>query len=446
MVRPALVAVLVGVSLFVTVFFLVSPSAFSEKMSNGPAPFMSVPKTTAATASSSTAVGSAPSANMAKRAERYDFRLGESDTFSHVMAVLDVPGAEVEDIVRKTKPVYDLRQLKKDTVLHVYASNGVVQSIEYKFNEFSILHVDRSADGKITATKTELPHEVKTALVSGVIESSLYEDGVKAGADPQAIMALSDIFAWDVDFTTEIKKGDEFKILYEVTFVEGRPIRSGRVLAASMVNNGKKYDAVYFQGVEGGGYYDSTGKSLSRTLLKSPLRYRRVTSYFTNRRFHPILNVYRPHHGIDYAAPSGTPVEAAGGGHVAFSGWKNGYGNFIEIKHSNGYVTGYGHLSRILPGARAGAKITQGQVIGLVGSTGISTGPHLHYEIRAGGKLINPLGIKSEPNHSITKKESDKFASVRDDAARRLAGPSTVALLTNAEREPHPLNLFMRGY
>ena len=210
-------------------------------------------------------------------------------------------------------------------------------------------------------------HE-KEAVVSGVIESSLYEDGVKAGADPQLIMSLTDVFAWDVDFTSDVQKGDTFRILYEALYVDGAPVSAGRILGAEMVNNGKKYSAVYFEGT--GGYYDLDGKSLRRTLLKSPLRFRRITSHFTKSRFPPILKKFRPHHGIDYGAPKGTPVESAGSGRVAFAGWKNGYGN---LSRGITTVTNGLRTPRQQKASARGRRLP-GDLIGYVGSTGISTG------------------------------------------------------------------------
>ncbi|MEK7680183.1 MAG: M23 family metallopeptidase, partial [Deltaproteobacteria bacterium] len=183
--------------------------------------------------------------------------------------------------------------------------------------------------------------------------------------------------------------------------------------------------------------YDSAGGSMERTLLKSPLRFRRITSYFSRKRFHPIHKRYRPHHGIDYAAPTGTPVEAAGSGRVVHAGWKGGYGNFVELRHSNGYVTGYGHLSRIGKGIRTGANIEQGSIVGYVGSTGISTGPHLHYEVKRHGSLINPLSIKPTPNKAIAKGEMNRFASVRDDILKTLSNDMPAPMFAkNAEAEP----------
>jgi len=400
----------VGAVLALLFFFIVSPLAFSEKNQTDPVPAPDKPS----------------SASIDPQPKRYDFRLTGSETFFGVMALF-APGPEINEIVRLASPVYDLKLLKKDSVLKVYAIDDKWRTIEYGFNDYDLLAVSKDALGVIKAAKTELPHETRRVVASGSIENSLYESGVKAGIDPQVILDLSDVFAWDVDFASDIRKGDSFSVIYEELYVEGRAVRPGRVLAAEMMNGGKRFAAVYFDSAGTGAYYDESGKSLRRTLLKSPLRFRRITSYFTNKRFHPINKRYRPHHGIDYAAQTGTPVESAGGGRVVYAGWKGGYGNYVEVKHTNGYSTAYGHLSRIKKGLRPGVKIEQGDMVGYVGSTGISTGPHLHYEVKLNGKLINPLGLKSAPNKSVDKAAMAQFVSLKDEFKRQLSGVSAAA-------------------
>lgn len=398
--------------LAVLFFFVVSPRAFSEKNE---------------TSLLQPSAPGKPPASVEPQPKRFDFKLTGSETFFGVMALFGASGPEINEIVRVASPVYDLKLLKKDSVLRVYAVDDKWKTIEYAFNDFDLLTVSKDSTGAIRASKTELPHETRAVAASGSIENSLYEGGVKAGIDPQVILDLSDVFAWDVDFASDIRKGDTFSVIYEELYVEGRAVRPGRVLAAEMVNDGRRFSAVWFDDAGAGAYYDENGKSLKRTLLKSPLRFRRITSYFTNKRFHPINKRYRPHHGIDYAAPTGTPVEGAGSGKVVYAGWKGGYGNYVEIKHTNGYSTAYGHLSRIKKGLRPGMKIEQGDMIGYVGSTGISTGPHLHYEVKLNGKLINPLGLKSAPNKSVDKATMARFASVRDEFKKQLAGVSAAA-------------------
>jgi len=403
--KHILLATLIGSAFLLSALFLLSPDALSQKIEDDPVVKAPVPSV----------------AEPAPEFKRYDFKVADNKTFYYYMTLLNVGGAEINDMVKQAAPVYDLRQLSRDSVLKAYTEDGQLRRVEYPFNDYETLVVERGADGSLKASKSELPHEYRVSRIDGLIENSLYEDGTRAGADPQTIMSLSDIFAWDVDFASDIRKGDSFNILTEVLFVEGRPVRTGKILGAEMVNDGKKYTAIYFEDSTGVGYYDENGKSVRRTLLKSPLRFRRITSRFTNRRFHPILKRYRAHHGVDYGAPTGTPVESAGSGRVVFAGWKRGYGNFIVVKHNNNYSTAYGHLSRIKKGIRTGAKVDQGDVIGFVGSTGISTGPHLHYEVRLGKRLINPLSIKPLPDASVPRKDMKRFLALKDDVSRELA-------------------------
>lgn len=413
--KPLLIAALAGTAFFLSAIFLLSPDALSQKISDEGAAEESAPS-----------LAEPGAAEPVEDLKRYDFKVTDSKTFYYFMSLLDVSGADINAIVKEASPVYDLRQLSTDSVIRAFTDKDALSRVEYGFSDYETLVVERAPDGSFKATRSELPHEVRVSRVAGTIENSLYEDGTRAGADPTTVMALSDIFAWDVDFASDIRKGDSFNILTEVLYVEGRPVRTGKILGAEMVNDGRKYTAIYFEGASGASYYDEKGKSLRRTLLKSPLRFRRITSRFTKSRFHPILKRYRAHHGVDYGAPTGTPVESAGSGKVIYSGWKSGYGNFVVIKHSNNYSTAYGHLSKIKRGVRAGAKVDQGDVIGFVGSTGISTGPHLHYEVRLGNTLINPLSIKPVSDASVPKKDLERFLALKDEITRDLESKDTL--------------------
>ncbi len=405
-IRPILVSILVGISLFLSALFLLSREASSYKAAPEP----------------QEAALSVPPAPVVKH---HEVKLSGNDTFYQVMTDQGVSPVDIQSIAKSARHIYDLRYLNKGAVMDVTTEDGAFSRLDYRFGDFDVLRIEKKpgVDGGYAVSQVELPHENRQIIVTGEIDSSLYEDGVNAGADPTALMEFSDIFAWDVDFASDIRKGDTFSILTEVLYVNGEAVRTERVLGAEMVNDGRKYTAIYYKN----GYYDENGKSLRRTLLKSPLRYRRISSYFTNRRWHPILKRFRPHHGIDYAAPTGTPVESAGTGRVVFSGWKRGYGNFITVKHNNGYSTSYGHLSRIARSVRRGAKVEQGDVIGYVGSTGISTGPHLHYEVRINNRLVNPLSIKAVPDKKVRMAEGSEFAVVKADIERKLAGVYAVA-------------------
>jgi len=231
-------------------------------------------------------------------------------------------------------------------------------------------------------------------LRRGVIESSLFAAADAAGVSDTVALQIADIFAGDVDFHRELRRGDRFAVVYEQHYVEGRAVHSGRVLAAEFVNRGRVLRAVYFQPEEGrGGYYAPDGSNLRKLFLRSPLEYTRITSGFGLRR-HPLLHrAWRTHAGIDFAAPTGTRVRAAGDGVIDFAGRHGGYGNMVVIRHRGQVSTAYAHLSRFGPGVRPGLRVAQGDIIGYVGATGWATGPHLHYEFRVSGRPRNPYAV-----------------------------------------------------
>ncbi len=367
-----------------------------------------------------------------------EFKVKGNDSFYTMLDGMDVPAEQIVRMARIAGSVYNLSKVKVGDKLSVTSIDGEIERIEYRFSDIEGMRLERDlqASGGYIAELFEIPFTVEQRLVHGVIDSSLYEAGRRAGASPAIIMELTDIFAWDVDFSTDIRKGDTFSVLYEIATVEGKAIDAGKVLAAEVVNNGRKHAAIYFNESGGGsGYYNLEGRSLRRTLLRSPLRYRRISSYFSKRRYHPITKRYRPHHGIDYVAPTGTPIETSGDGRVSFAGWKRGYGNYIVIKHNSIYTTAYGHLSRIKKGIRKGRKVKQGQVIGYVGSTGLSTGPHLHYEVKQRGRHVNPLALKSAPRRSLNKAELQTFSALRRDLMVLLSRSDTLLALNDKDKK-----------
>jgi murein DD-endopeptidase MepM/ murein hydrolase activator NlpD len=359
----------------------------------------------------------------ANAVEVMDVSVKANDTLYTILREFNVPPEDITRMARLSRRVYDLARLRKGDTLKVSMLEKDLKAVEYRYNEFDGMRLrkDASAESGFAIEKFIVPHETRLTASFGTVENSLYGAGLKAGADPSVMVALSDIFAWDIDFSSDIKSGDTFKVLYETVYSDDKPVRSGRILAAEMVSEGKRYAAYYHVNDKGKGeYYDENGKALSRTLLKSPLRFRRVSSHFSSRRFHPIQRRFRPHHGVDYAAPTGTPIEAAGDGRVMYAGWKGGYGRYVLIKHNGTYSTAYGHLSSIAKGIRPGASVSQGQLIGKVGSSGNSTGPHLHYEIHVRGRMVNPLSIKAESSKKLTGNALASFKSVRDDLTAKL--------------------------
>jgi murein DD-endopeptidase MepM/ murein hydrolase activator NlpD len=241
---------------------------------------------------------------------------------------------------------------------------------------------------------------------------------------------LSDIFAWDIDFTTALRKGDTFRILVEGLYRDGEFKKYGNIVAAEFVNYGVLSRAYRFEVDGRADYYDAEGRSLRKAFLKAPLSFRRISSGFSKSRLHPVLKIRRAHNGTDYVAPKGTPVSAIGNGQVQAAGPQGGYGKLVVIRHPNGYKTFYGHLSGIAKGVRKGASVTQGQLIGTVGSTGISTGPHLHFEMRVGDRPVNPRKVEIPAGQPVPEALIASYRAARDGLAGQLASAPPMRIKT----------------
>jgi len=247
-------------------------------------------------------------------------------------------------------------------------------------------------------------------LVRGKINSSLYEAMLKMSETPELVYNFADIFAWEIDFCTETQNGDSFEILVEKEIIDAHAVGYPKVLYVHYMGYVGDYMGIYFDDPEGyDDFYNLKGESLRKSFLKSPLRYSRISSYFSEHRFHPILRIWRPHHGLDYVAPIGTPVSSIGNGTVTYAGWKGGYGNLVEIKHPNNYKTRYGHLSKIAPGIKVGKYVKMGELIGYSGKTGLCTGPHLHFELHINNLPVNPLKVKIPRAPSVKKEYKQMF-------------------------------------
>ena len=267
---------------------------------------------------------------------------------------------------------------------------------------------------------------------SGIIQSSLFAATDAAGVPDPVTRQFIEMFSTDIDFNSDLRRGDRFNIVYETYWQNGKFLKTGNILAAEFTNNGTPYQSIWFERTPGkGGYYDFNGKSQKKAFLKSPLEFTRVSSGFSIR-VHPVTGKVRQHKGIDFAAPPGTPIRAAADGVISFSGWQNGYGNFITIKHWGPYSTAYGHMSRIATGMTRGKKVSQGDVIGYVGSTGLSTGPHLHYEFRVNNVQQNPAQVDMPNIHPLTAREMVRFKANLADMKHRFA-------LMDSVSKPHQL-------
>ncbi len=299
-----------------------------------------------------------------------------------------------------------------------------VLSLAYHVNEMELLRVVRLGEG-FEAEKVPIAYERRDGTLGGVIRSSLYSALPDDDRSTQLALELSDIFSWDVDFNTDLRTGDTFRVVVEELWLGGEFRRYGNVLAAELVIDGNTFRAYRFEDGGHADYFDDTGRVLRRAFLKAPLSYRRISSGFTRRRLHPILKIVQPHLGVDYSAPAGTPVSSTGEGTVTFAGYKGPNGNLVIVRHGKGYVTSYGHLSRFAKGIRAGTRVRQGDVIGYVGATGRATGPHLDYRMKRNGVFLNPLKVAPPRGGEVASARMDDFRATQNRMQGVLAGIDT---------------------
>ncbi len=298
--------------------------------------------------------------------------------------------AEIGNLPRDSFNVRRLQSRKPYTLIHENDSLKTARAFIYHPNpiDFMMLKFDDNVKVHVGRNKVDTIRE----LAIGIIETSLYNSIMEAGGSPMLVNELADVYAWEIDFFG-LQKGDAFKVIYERFEVNGQDASMGKIIGSWFRHEGKPHYAVLYDQGDGKEYFDEEGKSLRKTFLKAPLRFSRISSRFSRSRLHPVLKIRRPHTGVDYAAPRGTPVVAVGDGTVIMAAYKGGGGNSVKVKHNGNYTTGYLHLSRYGKGIKKGVKVTQGQVIGYVGSTGLSTGPHLDFRFWKNGKAVDPLKI-----------------------------------------------------
>lgn len=341
------------------------------------------------------------------------------------------------DIVRTVsvlQKTFDPRDLRAGYSIQVAIdSTGALHELLYRPSPEITVRVERDANGELMSRCDTLALTSEVFLLTGEVESTLYGAVLEHGEKPELLMDFTDILQWDVDFLYDTQRGDRFRILFEKLFVtapDGQRefVRYGRILAASYepkhLSPEKFFTAFYFKPEGGkGGYFDRAGNSFQKTFLKSPLSYRRISSYFSLGRRHPILNKVRAHTGVDFAADAGTPVVASANGTIQEVGWKGGYGNCVVIAHKNHFTTLYGHLSRFAASLKAGDNIAQSDVIGYVGSTGLSTGPHLHYTMFINGQAIDPLKVQPSSGDPIPAEFMARFTGQRQALMQQMQLP-----------------------
>ena len=359
--------------------------------------------------------------------------VANGDTLAALFAARNLSAADLAAIMELDPAAERLKRILPGDVIHVsYTPDARIQSLHMQYDEDHYLDVTRQEPG-FTAAVTDIPTTVNTAYAHGVIENSLFDAASRAGLSDTTTMQLIQLFAWDVDFAHDIQNGDSFTVLYQKVQRQGHPIVDGPILAAEFRAGSKVYRVVRYTDHKGQtGYYTPDGLSIKKALMRAPISYSRISSGFSLHRKHPILGFTRAHQGVDYAAPIGTPIKAAGDGRVTFVGIKGGYGKCVTIDHGGGYSTLYGHLSRFKPGTHSGLHVKQEQVIGYVGMTGLATGPHLHFEVRINGVPRNPRTVKLPDTAPVPTQYLADFDSASANVLAQLTSGDDTRLAATA--------------
>ena len=348
------------------------------------------------------------------RLDNMDIAYGTVASNQSLSSILSAHVADsmIDHIAKDTRDVFDVRKIKAGNRYARISSRdttGRTQYFIYEINPIDYVVYDLRDSLKVYREKKKVDRLIKTA--TGTIKSSLWNCFVENGLDVNLGLALSDVYAWTVDFYG-LQKGDNFKVIYEEIYVDNKMVGIDRILASKFQSNGKDYYAYHFEQDGKGAYFDENGQSLQRSFLKAPLKFSRISSRFSRARMHPILRIVRPHFGVDYSAPRGTPVVSLGTGHVVDLGFHGGYGRFISIRHNSVYTTTYAHLSGYAKGLHAGSNVSQGEVIGYVGSSGLATGPHLDFRVYHNGSPVDPLKLESPPSKPVDAKDMTRFAGL----------------------------------
>ena len=347
--------------------------------------------------------------------------VSRNQNLSDILIDRGVSTSDIDQIAKNSLPVFDVRRMRagnKYTVFYSKDSSRNPKFLAYENNSVEYYLYSLTDSLNVISGK----HEVisKRQIMSGVIHSSLWNAMKENNISPLLAVELSDIYAWSIDFFG-IQKGDQFTVIYDEDFVDGTSIGLGKIYASSFTQVGTIFYAIRFTQEDGDNFFDEKGNSLRKAFLKAPLKFSRISSRFSNNRMHPILRIVRPHHGVDYSAPTGTPVYSIGEGVVLQKSYQaTGGGNFVKIKHNSVYTTTYMHLSKFAIGLKTGNRVKQGEVIGYVGATGLASGPHLDFRVFMGGSAVDPLKIKSEPAEPVKPTNLKKFKSLCDSVLQKL--------------------------
>jgi murein DD-endopeptidase MepM/ murein hydrolase activator NlpD len=348
-------------------------------------------------------------------------RIRPGDNLHALLARMGVSEEDIQAILANRADAAKLATLVPGrTVLGRVTATGRLLLLRHLAGESNLVSIERG-DGRFLIREQQVAVEPTLVMRSGVVNHSLYGATDEADVPDSIASEMAEVFSGEMDFHRDLRKGDQFSVVYEAYMLEGRLIKTGKLLAAEFNNNGRLIQALRFVDPAGNvGYFTPEGRSLKRAFLKSPLPFTRITSGFSSSRYHPVLKEWRAHRGIDYGAPTGTPVRAVSDAVVKFAGKQNGYGNLVVLEHMRPYSTAYGHLSRFAPGLRKGARVRQGQVIAYVGMTGLASGPHLHYEFRVNDKQQNPLAMRLPTAYSMEARHKGRFIAESGPLRQRL--------------------------
>jgi len=352
------------------------------------------------------------------------------DNLSLIFSRLGLEPQQLHRVLKAGKETNKLKRLMPGQQLKFKIEGKKLTALIYVISKTKSLHIDRNGEQfQVKVITRNLEKRIKYA--SGSIDTSLFSASQQAGLSNQLTLELASIFGWDIDFALDIRRGDQFSVVYEEMFLDGEKIRDGKILAAKFINREETHRAANYTNPEGNsGYFTPEGLSMRKAFLRTPVAFTRISSRF-GRRYHMILNRMRAHKGVDYAAPRGTPIKSTGDGKIIFRGRKKGYGKMVIVSHGNGYTTLYSHMSNFKRGQRIGGRVQQGQTIGYVGSTGLSTGPHLHYEFRVRGVHRNPLKIILPGKAPVKVKYAGDFKSKTSRFLAMLENPDKIKVALN---------------
>ncbi|MGH7788709.1 MAG: LysM peptidoglycan-binding domain-containing M23 family metallopeptidase [Candidatus Binatia bacterium] len=371
-------------------------------------------------------------ADRATAARTVDHTVKPGECFAGILGTYGVGVDDIGRWARAARPKADFDVLSPGHTLRLsFDHAGQVRALRYDVDDEQRVSIERVAGDRLAARSEPLPVAVHEVGVRAVIKTTFYHAARQAGIPDPIISQMVDLLSWELTFKSDVHRGDRFRVVYETrTALDGRPLRPGRILAVDYAGRTESLAAYLYEGPDGSTYVDDEGHRLDGAPLRYPLEFTRITSAFSQARFHPILRRTRPHRGVDFAAPSGTPVRAIGPGVVHSAGVKSGFGNHVELDHGREFVSAYSHLKGIAPGVRAGTRVQRGQLIGWVGQTGLATGPHLHFAIFERGEYVDPLTIKHPPQLAVVDRRV--FKRLRHEMLAQLdsiapGGPATAS-------------------